>query len=74
MRTLLLLPLLPALGAFVAAPSTPVAQDPAPAQKPAADAKDFADYTATIPGSEVTFDMVAIRGGTFVMGSGAYRT
>ena len=28
-------------------------------------------YTETIPGTSVTFEMVAIRGGTFVMGSAA---
>ncbi|HYT68317.1 MAG TPA: SUMF1/EgtB/PvdO family nonheme iron enzyme [Vicinamibacterales bacterium] len=32
-------------------------------------APEHATYTETIPGSSVTFDMVAIPGGTFVMGS-----
>ena len=69
MRTLLLLPLLPALGAFVAVPPTRVAQDPAPVLKASGDDRAFVDYSATIPGSDVTFDMVAIRGGSFVMGA-----
>jgi formylglycine-generating enzyme required for sulfatase activity len=30
-----------------------------------------AAYTETIPGTSVTFDMVAVPGGTFVMGSPA---
>lgn len=34
-----------------------------------ADVKDFADYTERIPGTDVQFDMVAIPGGTFLMGS-----
>ncbi|HMC88943.1 MAG TPA: formylglycine-generating enzyme family protein [Gemmataceae bacterium] len=39
--------------------------DNAPAVKPA----EFKNYLESIPGSEVKFDMVAIPGGTFLMGS-----
>jgi formylglycine-generating enzyme required for sulfatase activity len=42
---------------------------PGDAPGQAAAQRDFARYTETIPGSTVKFDMVAIRGGTFVMGS-----
>lgn len=43
--------------------SAPVAQ--------AAPAAEFANYQETIPGSKVTFDMIAIKAGTFTMGSPA---
>jgi formylglycine-generating enzyme required for sulfatase activity len=32
-------------------------------------AKELANYTETIPGSTITFEMVAIAGGSFMMGS-----
>jgi formylglycine-generating enzyme required for sulfatase activity len=38
-------------------------------QEPTTAAADFAPYTETIPGSDVTFDLVPIPGGTFKMGS-----
>ena len=69
MRNLLLLPFVPLLAACAASPSLSQSQDPAPAKKPAADDKAFANYTATIPGSDVTFDMVAIQGGAYSMGA-----
>ena len=54
-----------------ATPSSPRAaaagaQAPAPSPAPA-----FAAYTEKIPGSDVTFDLVPIPGGTFTMGSAA---
>src|SRR5262245_13641571 len=36
-----------------------------------AQAPSHRSYTETIPGTSITFDMVAIPGGTFVMGSPA---
>ena len=33
------------------------------------DSDEFIDYTQTIPGTDVTFDMIAIKSGTFTMGS-----
>lgn len=76
MRSLLLLSVFPAFVALDAAlPSSslqdpkPVASGTAPQAGKDAAAAEFANYTATIPGSEVTFDMVAISGGTFRMGS-----
>jgi len=41
------------------------------AEDPVKPPADFKTYTETIPGSEVKFDMVAIPGGTFEMGSPA---
>jgi len=35
----------------------------------AAAVKDFADYTERVPGTDVAFEMVALPGGTFSMGS-----
>ena len=50
----------------------PVAQAFRPATQTAtATTTAHATYTETIPGTKVTFDMVAIPGGTFVMGSPA---
>ncbi len=45
------------------------ASDQEPKQDPKAPAPDFEAYRATVPGTDVGFDMVPIRGGTFVMGS-----
>jgi formylglycine-generating enzyme required for sulfatase activity len=42
---------------------------PAPLPRPATEVPEHKDYTETIPGSKVRFRMVAIPGGTFVMGS-----
>ena len=33
------------------------------------DVDEFTDYTQTLPDTDVTFDMIAINGGTFTMGS-----
>jgi len=43
----------------------------ADAPKPAAKADEFKTYKATIPGSAVSFEMVALEGGTYMMGSPA---
>ncbi len=45
------------------------ASDQDPKQDPKAPSPDFQPYRATVPGTDVGFDMVPIRGGTFVMGS-----
>jgi formylglycine-generating enzyme required for sulfatase activity len=51
----------------VAALASPAPQPPA--KLPEIDKHDHKDYTETIPGSKVSFDMVAVPGGTFLMGS-----
>src|SRR5207247_2565598 len=61
---LLLLVILLSLGLLEPAPI------PSPAQA-ARPAVDFANYTETIPGSKTTFDMIAVKGGTYAMGSPA---
>jgi formylglycine-generating enzyme required for sulfatase activity len=43
----------------------------ADAPKPAAKADEFKTYKETIPGSAVSFEMVALEGGTYTMGSPA---
>lgn len=69
MRSLLLVPMFPFLLALLPAPGRPAMQEPQDKKPAEKDAKDFANYTQTIPGSEVTFDLIAIQGGTFRMGS-----
>jgi formylglycine-generating enzyme required for sulfatase activity len=54
-------------GAVVWLTAAPAADAP----KAATPAADFKAYKETIPGSAVKFDMVAIEGGTFTMGSPA---
>lgn len=44
-------------------------QEPKPTTPTQSLPPDFANYTETIPGTKVTFDMIAVPGGTFVMGS-----
>lgn len=55
----------------VSAQDTPGLQATAPADGPSikTDKGYMVPYTVTIPGSDVTFDMVPIPGGTFTMGS-----
>ena len=65
----------PVTVAAQAATATPAAKPKAPAAKPAPPKKTAASaaamkpYTETIPGADVTFDMLPIPAGTFVMGS-----
>ena len=55
---------------YVATPAVEWMLEPYPVEgADAADADSMEDYTEVIPGTEVTFEMVAIPGGTFVMGS-----
>ncbi len=63
MRPLFALSALPAFFAAFPFVGDSLVQDPKPAEP------KFAAYTETIPGSEVTFDLVAVQGGTFLMGS-----
>lgn len=59
-----------ALRAQIAEPPPPPPPEPAVATGP--DGKDFAAYQETVPGVHaVKFDLVPIRGGSFVMGSPA---
>ena len=48
-----------------------LAVEPQSAAQPAAKAADIKNYTETIPETTVKFDMIAIPGGTFQMGSPA---
>src|ERR1700722_19071292 len=70
-RWLMALSLIPALAALTVSFSytAPLRDDRSPLRKPTVDALKHTSYRATIPGSKVTFDMVAIPGGTFLMGS-----
>ena len=54
-------------GAVVWLTAAPAADAP----KAATPAADFKAYKETIPGSAVTFEMVALEGGTYMMGSPA---
>src|SRR5690242_5409854 len=58
------------LGCLVPAAWLAQAAAPAPAEPPAPPA-DFKPYVETIAGTKVSFKMVPIPGGTFVMGSPA---
>jgi formylglycine-generating enzyme required for sulfatase activity len=62
----------------IAGGPTPASSEPAkpaggavPAKLPQVDKAEHKGYTETIPGSEVKFDMVAVPGGVFLMGSPA---
>lgn len=54
-----------------AAPAAPAQAQPAQAQPaaPPASADDMKPFTQSVPGSDVSFDLVPIPGGTFKMGS-----
>jgi formylglycine-generating enzyme required for sulfatase activity len=60
-----------ALGAFLVLGGEQAPPAASAAGKPAKASEPFKRYTETIPGSKVKFDMVAIPGGTFTMGSPA---
>ncbi len=64
-------PLLPTALLVVAAAVWLTAQAPAPAASSPAPTEAPESYTETIPGSDVTFEMIGIPGGTFTMGSPA---
>jgi formylglycine-generating enzyme required for sulfatase activity len=53
------------LSLLLAAPSLPAQADPSQAVTP----QDMKPYTETIPGTNITFEMVPIPGGTFTIGS-----
>jgi formylglycine-generating enzyme required for sulfatase activity len=53
------------LSLLLAAPSLPAQADPSQAVTP----QDMKPYTETIPGTNITFEMVPILGGTFTIGS-----
>jgi formylglycine-generating enzyme required for sulfatase activity len=58
------------LSAVAFAPPLPAPGAPAPPEtEPHVEPLQHKGYTETLPGSEVRFDMVAVPGGTFLMGS-----